>query len=161
MPKLNTVSLAPKLLERGFWLYVWKIALPSGSFVHYVGMTGDTVPKNGAQSAFKRITDHLGINKNSNQLRKWLLKRNARPEACRSLDFFAYGPIGKVPTDPKLYAQARGKIAALERSLCMWLRDAGYVVLHDDPRCSFSHSEEDWKPVREAFSKHFPEAGSV
>ena len=158
MPKLNVVNLAPELLERGFWLYVWKIALPDGSFVHYVGMTGDTVPKNGAQSAFKRIADHLGVNKNSNQLRKYLSHRHVSPEQCRSLNFFAFGPIGKVPKDPAEYSRERGKIAALERSLCMWLRKGGYVVLHKDPGTRFAHGEEDWNEVRAALRGHFPAA---
>ena len=40
--EMHHLSVPPSILRRGFWLYVWRIGLPSGGDVHYVGMTGDT-----------------------------------------------------------------------------------------------------------------------
>ena len=41
MGAIYRMSLPAPMLQRGFWLYVWKIGLPDGSITHYVGMTGD------------------------------------------------------------------------------------------------------------------------
>ena len=45
------------MLERGFWLYVWRIASPIGE-VLYVGRTGDSSSLN-ASPPFMRMAQHL------------------------------------------------------------------------------------------------------
>jgi len=152
--KVTHVKLPPELLERGFWIYVWQIGLPNGGTVHYVGMTGDTGSYK-AQSPFKRVTDHLGFNERGNPLRRYLTAKGAEPEKCRSLDFFAYGPIGIVPEEKERYRKERGKVAALERSLCLLLRSKDLEVLHDDPPCNFEYDERVWQMMTAAFSEHF------
>ena len=36
----HTLTLPAAMLERGFWLYVWKVETPAGEYL-YVGRTGD------------------------------------------------------------------------------------------------------------------------
>ena len=72
-------------------------------------MTGDTGSK-AAQSAMNRLTAHLGPNVNSNALRKYLNGREAELEDCRSLDFFAFGPVYQKINSAD-YAAQRGAIA--------------------------------------------------
>ena len=36
------LSLRPQLLQRGFWIYAWKIVGPCDEQLCYVGMTGDS-----------------------------------------------------------------------------------------------------------------------
>jgi len=50
--QVTHLKLPPELLERGFWIYIWQIRLPTGCTVHYVGMTGDTGSYR-AQSPFR------------------------------------------------------------------------------------------------------------
>ena len=150
-----TLSVPPALLARGFWIYVWKIGLPDGTVVHYVGMTGDTGSFT-AGSPFKRAANHLDFHERSNPLRKYLEKKGCPPERCHTLDLMAFGPIGEVPTEQELYKAERGKIAALERALCVALRAASYDVLHDDPGCRFEYDQVRWHELRSAFSESFP-----
>lgn len=153
--ELVSLTLPPALLERGFWIYFWKIVLANGDTAHYVGMTGDTGSYK-AGSPLKRLGDQLGSNDNSNALRKYLEKEGSPPERCRAFELIAYGPIGEVPADQKGYKAARGKIAALEKALCGALRAAHYAVLHDDPRCNFEFDAEHWDKLKKSFSSHFP-----
>jgi hypothetical protein len=91
--EMHHLSVQPSILRCGFWLYVWRIGLPSGGDVHYVGMTGDTGAAR-AQSAANRIAAHLSYNIHSNALRRYVLhKEHAHLEDCSSLEFFAFGPV--------------------------------------------------------------------
>jgi hypothetical protein len=56
--QLLEFSLPPGLLQRGFWLYAWKIRGPENELLYYVGMTGDVGGV--AQSPFVRALQHLG-----------------------------------------------------------------------------------------------------
>lgn len=154
--KLHHLSLPSGLLQRGFWLYVWKVEIPGGEVVHYVGMTGDTSTYN-PQSPFKRAADHLGFNDNSNPLRRYLRERGHELENCKALDLVAYGPIYEVPRESGAYGPVRGKVAALEKALCGALRGAKYEVIHADPGCRFEYEPAKWSEVRAVFGEHFPE----
>jgi hypothetical protein len=100
-------SLPPSLLQRGFWLYVWKIRGPKDEALCYVGMTGDVTGV--AQSPFVRASNHLGQNKNNNALRRRLSERGVNPERCTELSFSAYGPIYD-STDAKNFHENRRKV---------------------------------------------------
>ena len=117
--KVTHVKLPPELLERGFWIYVWQIGLPNGGTVHYVGMTGDTGSYK-AQSPFKRITDHLGFNERGNPLRRYLKANGAEPEMPIAGFFCLWA--NRNSAGQEQYREERGKVAALERSLCLLLR---------------------------------------
>ena len=60
------------LLNRGFWLYVWRIQGPVSHHV-YVGRTGDSSSAH-ASSPFKRIGQHLDPSPNA--------KGNAGASSC-------------------------------------------------------------------------------
>lgn len=151
---LHYISLPPQILVRGFWLYVWKIRLPNLSDTHYVGMTGDTGSLV-AQSPFNRVSAHLGSNERSNPIRRYLTQRGVDAEGCHAIDFAAYGPLYEVPVERDLYLVMRGKVAAMEKELWLFLHNASFDLLNQCPPCNFSLDQEVWKSVRSAFANHF------
>jgi len=90
--KLHRLSIPAGILQRGFWLYVWRIGLRDGGELFYVGRTGDSSSLN-AQSPFARISGHLGPNKRSHALRRNLCKHGIKLDACDELEFVTYGPL--------------------------------------------------------------------
>ena len=151
---LYHMSLPAPILQRGFWLYVWKVKLPAGQETHYVGMTGDT-GSGIAQSAMNRVSAHLGRNLRSNALQRYLrMKRNVDLESCLALDFFAFGPV--YPDAAKSdYQVQRGKVAAIEKHLWAQMKAAGYDMLNDTPRATAPLDEDRWSDVCTAFHCHF------
>jgi hypothetical protein len=138
--EMHHLSVPPPILKRGFWLYVWRVGLPGGGYVHYVGMTGDTRSAR-AQSTANRVAAHLSFNINSNALRRYMRQRRRTDlEDCRSLDFFAFGPVYQeaVPAD---YPTTRGKVAALDRHLWLQMEASGYEMLNAAPRVVKRHPE--------------------
>jgi hypothetical protein len=151
--EIHHLSLPPAILKLGFWLYVWRVGLQNGGGVHYVGMTGDTGSAR-AQSAANRVAAHLGFNTNSNALRRYVQKKKQMDlEDCRSLDFFAFGPVYPKPayTD---YASVRGKVAAIEKHLWEQMCASGYEMLNDLPRARAVLDVARWNDVRAAFQRH-------
>lgn len=74
--KLYRFELPSTLLERGFWLYVWKIQEGHNTRpIFYVGMTGDTGSYS-AQSPINRVSGHLGSNEYANALRQYAEKKD-------------------------------------------------------------------------------------
>jgi len=152
--QLHHLSMPPKILRRDFWLYVWKVGLPAGECAHYVGMTGDTGSAH-AQSAANRVAAHLGFNPKSNALRRHMLQRRQTSlEDCRSLEFFAFGPVYPEPA-PVDYPSMRGKVAALERQLWKRMEASGYDMLNAEPRATGELDEGRWKDVCASFRRHF------
>jgi hypothetical protein len=148
-------SLPTPLLRRQFWLYIWRIGLPNGETVHYVGMTGDTGAAR-AQAAINRVGAHLEHNVRSNALRRYLkLKRDVDLEDCQSLDFIAFGPVYPKPslTD---YPRERRNVAALEKFLWARMEAAGYVMLNNQPQAIAELDQKRWDEVSAAFRRHFP-----
>lgn len=64
----QVVEFDGAFLQRGFWLYVWRVIAPNSTEVLYVGRTGDSSSPN-AQSPFNRMGQHLGFQKN----KPWIL----------------------------------------------------------------------------------------
>ncbi len=75
--------------ERGLWLYVWEITTPQETHLYYVGHTGDSSSIK-AQSPFNRMGQHLGFNRHSNPLRRYLNAEDVDPERC-SFRLVTYG----------------------------------------------------------------------
>lgn len=119
-----------KLLERGFWLYVWEVTTPVGETLHYVGRTGDNSSIN-AQSPFARMAQHLGFAKTSMMLRKHLDAKRIDPKLC-GFRLIAHGPILPEAEDRTwdLHKERRDIVGALERDLCKALAEAGYNVMN-------------------------------
>ena len=133
MWKSHTMSFDGSVLERGFWLYIWDIRGPTGSYV-YVGRTGDSSSPN-AQSPFKRISQHLDPNPKAkgNALGRQLQCADVDPLHCK-IEMTAIGPIFEEQTTMDSHRPVRDKMAALERALADMLRERGYHVLGKHPR---------------------------
>lgn len=122
-----------RLLNRGFWLYVWEIKAPLSHHV-YVGRTGDSSSPH-ASSPFKRIGQHLdpGPNAKGNALGKQLKREGVKCEEC-SFEMVAIGPIWPEQADFEAHKPVRDQMAVLERAIADELRRRGYVVLGTHPR---------------------------
>ena len=145
-----------RILQRGFWLYVWEITPPIGPKLYYVGRTGDSASAN-AQSPFNRMGQHLGFVKNSNMLRRHLEGRQVRPEQCQ-FRLIAHGPIeSESPSgEPADHNERRDRVAALEKALATVMREAGYLVINE-VKCRKMVGAQRFAQIRAAFSAEFPE----
>ena len=152
----HTLTFNGRLLQRGFWLYVWEITLPTGETLYYVGRTGDSSSMN-AQSPFNRMSQHLGFNRNSNLLRRRLKDRGIDAENC-TFRLVAHGPIVPEADSEGEHRQRRDCVAAMERALAEALAEAGYEVLEPAP-CRSKLELQLFASVRTAFAVEFPKLG--
>lgn len=162
---MHCLSLPGPMLQRGFWLYVWRVQTPKGER-HYVGRTGDSSSPH-ATAPYTRMGQHLGFSKAANSLRRLLTEAGVEPETCSQFDLVSYGPIfpeigmtkDQIRADQMLlHNPVRDKMAALEKRLRDALVAAGYPVLnvvHSRKQCDAAQ----WKAVRDAFTEHFPNLG--
>ncbi|MEC7761222.1 MAG: hypothetical protein VX874_04815 [Pseudomonadota bacterium] len=162
MAELHTLTLPGPMLQRGFWLYVWRIDTPKGERL-YVGRTGDNSSPY-ATAPYTRMGQHLGFQKASNSLRRLLTEQDIEPEQCAQYDLVSYGPIfpeiGKTAEQDhseqmELHKPVRDRMAALERDLRDALSDAGYSVLNV-VRSKAQSDPVTWRDVLAAFSANFP-----
>lgn len=125
------MSFDGRLVERGFWLYVWRIVAGSQT-VLYVGRTGDSSSPY-ASSPFKRVAQHLevGPNAKGNTMSRQLQAIGIDP-TC-TFDMVAIGPIFPEQPDMDQHTQLRDKIAAQETALAGLLCTRGYKVIGDHP----------------------------
>ena len=125
--KSTTMRFNGQLLNRGFWLYCWKVS-DGKREVLYVGRTGDSSSKNAA-SPFSRVSRHLDTRESAkgNTLYHQLKLEGMEPSMCNYL-LSAYGPVFEETKD-STYVGFRDRMAALERELAHALRDAGYIVI--------------------------------
>ncbi len=77
MPALHFFTLPAAMLERGFWLYVWRVRVDQKQLL-YVGRTGDNSSPF-ATAPYTRMGQHLGKQKNQNALRRHLEVKGIRP----------------------------------------------------------------------------------
>ncbi len=162
-PDLHQLTLPGPLLQRGFWLYVWRVETPKGDRL-YVGRTGDSSSPH-ATAPYTRMGQHLGFAKTQNSLRRLLGEVGIEPESCARYDLVSFGPIfsevGLKPDQDReeqmaLHKPLRDQMAGLEKKLRDELVAAGYNVLnvvHSKKQFDDAH----WMMVRNAFSEHFPE----
>ncbi len=161
---LHRLTLPGAMLQRGFWLYVWRIATPNGA-LHYVGRTGDNSSPRAA-APFTRMGQHLGTSANSNALRRNLINHGVMPEDCARFDLIAHGPIyPQVDHDStdrgvlmECHIPFRDQVGAMEKLLCDGLKDAGYDVLNT-VNCKWvlsAEGEEKWAEAKQAFRQDFP-----
>jgi hypothetical protein len=117
-----------KLLERGFWLYVWKVSAPTKMFL-YVGRTGDSSSRY-ANSPFNRIGQHLDIRDTAkgNAMARQLKSKGINPQDC-SFEMIAIGPIFPEQKTMENHKPYRDKVAALEKAASIYLKTRGYDVL--------------------------------
>jgi hypothetical protein len=155
------------MLQRGFWLYVWRVRTPKGEML-YVGRTSDSSSPH-ATAPYTRMGQHLGFAKASNSLRRLLLENGVEPEACEEFDLVSFGPIfpevsAEAGTDRdermKHHKPIRDTLAGLEKKLRDALDASGYQVLN------IVHSKKPvdaglWADVRAAFAGHFPKLAEL
>ena len=168
------LTLPSPMLQRGFWLYVWRVVRPRGEDLHYVGRTGDNSSPN-ASPPYIRMGQHLGSMKNQNALRGHLLKRKILPEECEQFDLVAHGPIhaeiakptGFSHTDKsakaklmELHRPLRDIVGAMEKRLASDLQAVGYEVMNV-VKWPHDVSDSEWSSVRRAFSKDFPKLQTI
>jgi hypothetical protein len=152
-PTTHSLTFNGKLLQRGFWLYVWEITTPRRELLYYVGRTGDSSSSN-AQSPFNRMSQHLGFNERSNVLRRRLRARGINPEAC-TFRLVTHGPILKEASGSEGHRGPRDITAALEKALAAALTDAGYNVINK-VHCRTPLDDKLFANVRSAFAREFP-----
>ena len=152
-PTIYEMSFNGGILARGFWLYIWEITTQEKINLYYVGRTGDS-SSNKAQSPFTRMGQHLGSNHNNNMLRRYLEDRGTSADQC-AFRLVAYGPILAEATTKDEHVASRDIIAALEKALANYMKEAGYDMLNT-VKCQKAPAPYLWAKVRDAFAEHFP-----
>jgi len=131
--KLHEISFSGALLERGFWLYVWRVK-NNGQTVLYVGRTGDSSSQY-ASSPFSRLGQHLDVRPtaNANTLLRNIGAAGLDP-ATSAYELLAIGPL--FPEQPTMEAHRmhRDIVAPLESALASHLRNAGHTVIGKHPK---------------------------
>jgi len=126
------ISFQGGLLERGFWLYIWRIEY-KGRVCYYVGRTGDSSSRYAA-SPFSRLSQHLDVR---NSASANMLLRNIRAAGFNPLECFfemtAFGPIFPEQHTLDQHRQFRDRIAPLESALAEYLRQRGLEVIGKHP----------------------------
>jgi hypothetical protein len=151
--RTHTLTMSGPMLERGFWLYVWRLTSPHA--VHlYVGRTGDSSSPH-AQSPIVRMGQHLGHQPNQNALRRNMESNGISPEHCSLMELVTHGAIFPEADGMDAHRVHRDKISALEKKLADSLTDAGYNVLNE-VKSRKELDPELWRDVRAAFGEHFP-----
>lgn len=160
-PATHTLTLPGPMLERGFWLYVWRVETP-GSEMLYVGRTGDNSSPH-ASAPYTRMGQHLGKAETQNALRKHLEKRGLDLAAC-TFHLVSHGPlyaeIAKADGATRAalmeaHLPLRDIVGAMEKALAEALAAAGYDVLNT-VKWKPPLDAGLWAPVRAAFAEAFP-----
>ncbi|SRR5258706_281391 len=149
----HALTLPAAMLERGFWLYVWRVEAPDGEYL-YVGRTGDNSSPR-ATPPYQRMGQHLGHQKNQNALRKHLASKGIEPESCTTFQLIAHGPLYPQAPDMATHKRPRDIVAAMEKALADELKAVGYDVLNT-VNCRKPLDEALFANVRSAFETHFP-----
>jgi len=150
------LTMPGAMLERGFWLYVWRVETPRGD-MHYVGRTGDSSSPN-ATPPYQRMGQHLGHAKTQNALRRQLISAAVSPEECRCFELISHGALFPEQADMEAHRAPRDVVAALEKRLAEALDGAGYHVLNT-VHCRKALDDGLWRDVKDAFVEYFPKIG--
>ena len=127
-----TTEFSGKILERGFWIYVWRIQSLS-RLVWYVGRTGDNSSPNAA-SPFGRLSQHLDLRTSAtaNMLARNLRHAGIEPEQCHFM-LIAIGPLFPEQDSFEKHIPFRDSIALLEAELAHYLTKKGLEVIGTHP----------------------------
>lgn len=131
--KLHSLAFHGGLLERGFWLYVWRVRCAS-EYALYVGRTGDSSSRY-ASSPFSRLGQHLDVRATATAN---MLLRNIRAAGFdphqTSFELFSVGPLFPEQQDLLPHRKHRDIVGPLETALAEHLRKAGHRVLGKHPK---------------------------
>jgi len=132
--RLHRTSFSGAILERGFWLYAWRITCGKRRFF-YVGRTGDS-SSHFAASPFSRLGQHLDIRTNAkaNTLLRHVRTQGLDPLEC-DFELLAFGPLFPEQQSMELHRKFRDKIAPLEAALAQIFKSRGFKVvgIHGQP----------------------------
>lgn len=148
------ISFNGQMLERGFWLYVWRIRhKKSASEYWYIGRTGDSSSAK-ASSPLGRLSQHLNLKDNAkgNTLIKNIKQAGLNPQHCQ----FKLVSVGPLFPEQEFYSEHvpyRDIVAKLEAEIAYTFKAKGLVVLGSHP----AKGEYDNALFNEAMSK-FSEA---
>ena len=128
----HRVQFKGALLQRGFWVYVWRVRHRGGELL-YVGRTGDSSSQFAA-SPFARLGQHLDIRStaSANMLLRHLWKRRLNPLSC-TYSLVAVGPLFPEQRNLRTHRPFRDRVAAIEAALARQLRADGYKVVGTHP----------------------------
>lgn len=131
--KAHELKFSGALIERGFWLYIWRVMHRNES-VLYVGRTGDSSSKYAA-SPFNRLGQHLDVrpNANANTLLRNIRARGFDPLVCE-YDLISIGPLYPEQDNLESHRKYRDLIAPLEAALAEYLKGKGYEVVGTHPK---------------------------
>mgnify|MGYP001560457347 FL=1 len=122
------------LLKRGFWIYLWRIRSREKMII-YVGRTGDNSSRY-ASSPFNRLSTHLDLRQTAkgNSLVRLLKGKGINPVSC-TFEMLAVGPLFKEQRSYRSHKPYRDRTALLEAELASYLKEKGYEVLGNHPKC--------------------------
>jgi hypothetical protein len=126
--RLHRTSFSGAILERGFWLYAWRISCGDRKFF-YIGRTGDSSSQYAA-SPFSRLGQHLAIRANAkaNTLLRHVRAQGLDPLKCE-FELLAFGPLFPEQESMELHRRFRDKIAPLEAALAQLFKSRGLNVV--------------------------------
>lgn len=126
--QVHRVDFTGAILERGFWLYAWRITSGTEQ-AYYVGRTGDSSSRFAA-SPFARLGQHLDVRPNAtaNMLLRHVRKLGFEPLSCK-YELVAFGPLFPEQSTLELHRSYRDRIAPLETALASYLKARGFRVV--------------------------------
>lgn len=126
--KSYQMTFEGKVLERGFWLYIWEIVSGNNRYF-YIGRTGDSSSAHAA-SPFSRIGQHLDFRENAkgNSLAKRLNEVGINPRTC-NFRMLALGPLFPEQVTFNEHKPFRDQMATYEYELAIFLKIEGHNVL--------------------------------
>ncbi len=153
--RVARANFSGRILERGFWLYVWKVTAPNKT-VFYVGRTGDSSSANAA-SPFSRLSAHLETKPTAkgNSMHCRLVSAGIDPTDAE-FEMAAAGPLFPEQTTFEDHRQYRNRMAAMEKELAQRLEEGGWTVVgthaskHDVDRQDRDRLDEILSQITEA-----------
>ncbi len=131
--KSYELSFTGKILERGFWIYVWRIRQGKQT-VWYVGRTGDSSSPNAA-SPFGRLIQHLDLRPSAqaSMLANNLRNAGFEPERCE-YKLLSLGPLFEEQASFEEHKPYRDIVALLEAELAYNIGQHDLEVLGSHPK---------------------------
>jgi hypothetical protein len=128
----HKIIFSGEILERGFWLYLWKVKSDDLVF-WYVGRTGDNSSPNAA-SPFSRLSLHLDLRDKAtaNTLVRNLRSQGLEPSNCK-FELFSVGPIFPEQATFEEHKPYRDIVGLLEAELAEYVRSKGHQVMGSHP----------------------------
>ena len=122
------MSFHGKILERGFWIYVWEIKQQEQKYI-YVGRTGDSSSPNAA-SPFNRIGRHLDFKANAkgNSLARRLKENGVNPSQS-AFRMHAIGPLYPEKQNFDDHRPYRDIMATIEFELANYISSLGFKII--------------------------------